>query len=227
MFEDYAAELDRLIPAYADRIVLLKGFEAEIVPHDRYAEIMLGWRKQYGFEYIIGSVHWLDDVIMDYTPASFQEAVRNAGSLERLCLAYYARVEEMVAALDPEVVGHLDLPRKYVRSDADIETPIIRAAAERTLDAIAAKGCILDLNTAGYRKGIGHPYPGPWLMTAARERGIPFCFGDDSHGPHDVGAGIEEARQYLLDHGIDTVTVLTRDETGRVVRQIEPLDVSA
>ena len=223
LFEEYAAEADRLIPAFADRITLLKGFETEVVPHDSYAEVMLGWRKQYGFDYIVGSVHWIGDVIIDYSEATFQQALRGAGGLEALCIAYYEKVIEMVGVLDPEVIGHLDLPRKYVGTDAEIETPAIRAAAERALDAIAEQGGILDLNTAGYRKGLGHPYPGPWLVGAARERGIPFCFGDDSHGVRDVGAGIDDARRYLLAQGIGTVTVLTRGATGNIVRRVEAL----
>lgn len=78
-----------------------------------------------------------------------------------------------------------------------------------------AYGCILDLNTAGWRKGLDTPYPAPWPVRRAREMQIPFCFGDDSHGPELVGAGMDEARDYLLSNGVTTVTVLRRD--GNVV----------
>ena len=44
------------------------------------------------------------------------------------------------------------------------------------------------------RKGLGHPYPARHIVRTAMEMGIPFCFGDDSHGPAQVGAGIADAR---------------------------------
>ena len=50
LFSAYAAELDRLIPAYAGRLEVLKGFEAEMVPEDRYAVLTRGWRESLGFE---------------------------------------------------------------------------------------------------------------------------------------------------------------------------------
>ena len=71
--------------------------------------------------------------------------------------------------------------------------------------------CILDLNTAGYRKGLGVPYPAPWLVKRAHLLGIGFCFGDDSHSPADVGAGLEPARSYLLQNGVDHITTLTAE----------------
>ena len=44
--------------------------------------------------------------------------------------------------------------------------------------------------------------------------GIGFCFGDDSHGPAQVGARIDDARDYLLANGVGEVTVLTRTENS-------------
>ena len=52
--------------------------------------------------------------------------------------------------------------------------------------------------------------------------GIGVCFGDDSHGPDQVGAGIEEARFYLLDNGISEIRTLAK-EGDRVVRRSVPL----
>jgi histidinol phosphatase-like PHP family hydrolase len=48
----------------------------------------------------------------------------------------------------------------------------------------------------------------------ARDLGIPVCFGDDSHRAEDVGVGIPEARAFLLDHGVTTITCLRRETSG-------------
>ena len=51
---------------------------------------------------------------------------------------------------------------------------------------------------------------------------IGLCFGDDSHGPAEVGLDLERARSYLLANGVTTLTVLTRDGAG-VGRRVVPL----
>jgi histidinol-phosphatase (PHP family) len=178
----YAAEAKRLQSAYADQIEILAGFEAEVIPDGRYVEVMRGLREQHGLDYLVGSVHWVDGIIIDYTRERFDQAVEAQGGLERLALRYYEIASEMVSNLRPEVVGHLDL--------------------------------VLDINTAGYRKGLGTPYPAPWLLEAARDLGVDVCFGDDAHRVLEVGAGILEAREYLIDHGITEVTVLVREAGG-------------
>lgn len=210
-FEEYAAVLRQLAEEFADRLEVLRGFEIEVVPHDRYASVMTDLRERLGFEYIVGSVHWIDDIVIDYKKPEFDRAAARYGGPEGLAVEYYGRVGEMVAALKPEIVGHLDLPRKFADPPESVETPRVRDAAARALDAIANAGSILDVNTAPFRKGQDMPYPAPWLVEMALARGIPFCFGDDSHRPSDVGGGVPEARRYLLENGADSITYLAHD----------------
>jgi histidinol-phosphatase (PHP family) len=237
-FERYQSALTPLVRELADRLVVLRGFECEVVPSDRYVELMRGYRERTLpdgrplFDYCVGSVHYIDEIPIDGRPEKFIQAVRQAGGLERAAVRYYDKVAEMVAALRPEVVGHLDLIKRNVAAAglnlADLETDAVRRAAVRALEVVGETGGILDLNTAGWRKGLGEPYPAPWLVRQADAMGIGFCFGDDSHRPSDVGAGIDQAAAYLLEQGVRTVTVLTREgdvETGSVVRRTVPLAV--
>ncbi|MGH9340261.1 MAG: histidinol-phosphatase [Acidobacteriota bacterium] len=221
-FQAYPSELQVLVEEFEDRIQILRGFEAEVVPSDRYKQIMLGYRQQFHFEYMVGSVHYVGDFMLDGSAQEFELAMESQGGLEALAAEYYEAVGRMVDDLRPEVVGHLDLIRKNGRSYGPLDTPAIYRAAERTLEAVRAHQCILDLNTAGIRKGLGCPYPVPELVHMADRMGIGFCFGDDSHRPADVGAGIEEARSYLLQNGVGSITVLTRQE-GEIVRRVVEL----
>jgi histidinol-phosphatase (PHP family) len=219
LFEEYARRLDELLPRYADRITLLKGFEAEVIPEDRYTEVMLDLRRRLGFEYMVGSVHWVGGHIIDYRPSDYAAAVAACGGLEKMAIRYYETVAEMVRNLRPEVVGHLDVISCRAPSEAEVSTPPVRKAAHRALEVIRESGAILDVNTGGYRKGLAWPFPAPWLVTAAREMGIPFCFGDDSHRVAHVGAGIEEAREHLLGLGVESVTTLVRGVAGGLERR--------
>ncbi len=219
-FDAYTAEVERLAAEFDDRLTVLRGFEAEVVPTASYREEMLAIRPR--FEYMVGSVHYVDEVQIDGSPEEFETALAAAGGLEPLAVRYYEHVAEMVEALEPEVVGHLDLIRRRAPLDANLETPAITRAAERALEAVRSVDAILDLNTAGWRKGLGAPYPAPWLVEKAEAMGIGFCFGDDSHGPADVGAGVEDARAYLLENGVTRIRRLNRID-GTIVKEWVPL----
>lgn len=213
-FDAYTKALDTLAKEFEGRLVVLRGFEAEVVPTASYIEEMLGLRKRYGFDFMVGSVHYVDEIQIDGDKADFDTAVERRGGIEPFAVHYYDTVASMVAALRPDVVGHLDLIRRNAPPDAPLDTPEIREAADRALAVIQEHNAVLDLNTAGYRKGLGSPYPAPWLVERAHEMGVGFCFGDDSHGPAQVGEGVEQGREYLLENGVSEIVTLTRGSKG-------------
>lgn len=222
-FERYAETLPTFIEAYADRLEILKGFEIEVVPADRYVHLMQDYRMRYGFEYTVGSVHYVDEISIDGEAEDFQRAMEACGGLEALAVRYYQTVTRMVQALQPEVVAHLDLIRLHGHRYGSVESPSILRAAEETLETVREAGGILEVSTAGYRKGLRDPYPAPWLVQLANRMGIPFCFADDSHCVEHVGFGMAKARQYLLANGVRSVTVLSR-EAGGLARQTVSLE---
>jgi histidinol-phosphatase (PHP family) len=223
-FETYARTIRALAAEFADRMTVLCGFEAEVVPSDRYADLMLDLRRRFRFDYMVGSVHWIDDAIFDYGKEAYDRVVALQGGLERFAIRYYEVVAEMVRAIRPDVVGHIDVIRKHAQPQEAVATAPIRRAAARALEALREHDCILDVNTAALRRGLGAPYPAPWLLRAAvRDFGLGVCLGDDSHCAADVGAGIEEAREYLLRNGVHTLTTLARGSAG-FVRKVVPLE---
>lgn len=222
-FHAYAKRAAELVESMAGRLVVLRGFETEAVPSDRYVEIMRSYRERYAFDFMVGSVHHVNEIGIDGPMDEHAEALERAGGQEALALQYYADLADMIEALEPDVVSHFDLVRKNAPSEEAVDTPAIRQAAYRALDAARDRGCILDLNLAGYRRCLNRPYPAAWIVERAVELGVPFCFGDDSHSPEQVGAGIEDGRQYLLSHGVRTIAYLTRED-GAIVRKTASLE---
>lgn len=224
-FEGYASAIPALAAEFADRLTVLRGFEAEVVPTASYVERMRGYRARTLpngeplFDYCVGSVHYVEELQIDGEPEEWRRAAEALGGPEALAVRYYATVAAMVEALRPEVVGHLDLIKKnIVRAGYKrelLEGAPVQKAAREALESVRAYGAILDLNTAGWRKGLGEPYPAPWLVVLAQEREIPFCFGDDSHRPSQVGEGLAAGREYLLGLGVSTVTCLTKQGERR------------
>jgi histidinol-phosphatase (PHP family) len=221
-FDSYVAEAKSLAAEFADRIEILVGFESEVVPTKGYREDSRSLRSKYSLDYQVGSVHYVSETQIDGSIAEYEQILDASDGLEGLAVRYYDSVTDMVEQLQPEVVGHLDLIRRYAPLDADLRTPPINAAVLRALEAIKESGSILDLNTAGWRKGLGDPYPRPWLVQQADQMGIGFCFGDDSHKADQVGDGIDRARNYLLELGVTTIQALARSD-GEITRYTVPL----
>ncbi|MER3401759.1 MAG: hypothetical protein C4337_00260 [Armatimonadota bacterium] len=226
-FDAYARTIRTLAQEYEGRLTVLCGFETEVVPPASYAQWVAHYRQQYGFDYCVGSVHHLDGVDMssESLPA-FRQVVEGYGGMAETAIAYYRKVAEMVQQVRPEVVAHLDLIRlaaHRIGRETEVATPAVQQAAEETLSVIREVGSFVEINTAGWRKGLRTPYPDQWVVQLGARMGILFCIGDDSHSTRQVGFGLEQARAYLLQNGVRTVHFLNRRD-GVIVRESAPLE---
>lgn len=222
-FQAYASASAAAVEAYRDRIEVLRGLEAEVVPADSYATDTQRLRARFQFDYVVGSVHWVDDQPIDVSPGHFATAVERAGGLPALLARYYDDLAAMVEALRPEVLGHFDLPRLFSEGEPAHEDARVRAARSAALELIGRHGALLEVNTAGIRKGLGSPYPVSAVLIEGRDLGVRFTLSDDSHHVDHVGAGLAEGRAHLLSAGVTTVWRLRRTEQGAIERIEVPL----
>lgn len=221
-FREYSTHMDRAIPQWQDRMTVLKGLEIEVVPDATWLEDMTRLRTEGNFDYVVGSVHYVHDIPIDETPENFTRAIERSGSMEQLALDYYDLVLDMAEKLKPEVLGHPDLIRKLGDDFGYEETPAVRQRLERLAALAHRHGCLFDVNTYPLRKGKPNPYCSPFILSLARQEGVGLCFGDDSHSIDTVGAGLPEARRYLLEHGIEELSFLNRVD-GEVRQDSVPL----
>jgi histidinol-phosphatase (PHP family) len=127
--------------------------------------------------------------------------------------AYFAAVADMVATLRPQIVGHLDLIRKFDGPAADFAAdvwPLI----DRALETICNVEAALDVNAAPARKGLGPVYPLPAILKRARQLNIRVTLGDDSHAVADVGVGLGACLQAITAAGYDQVSYLVHCDDG-------------
>jgi histidinol-phosphatase (PHP family) len=210
LFEAYLVEAVRLQAEFAGRLDVWVGFEAEVVPEESWWEWAQEWRGRPGVQFVVGSVHFVGGSSVDGPVEELAGLVERMGSIEAVAVEYYRGVGEMVRRLRPDIVGHLDLIRKNGRWLGDVETARVRDEVSGLLEEMASMGedaPSLDLNVAGWRKGLPAPYPAPWVVRRANELGLAFTLGDDSHGPDDVGVGLDRGRAYLLSQGVRSVRV--------------------
>ena len=209
-FASYVAEARRLQSAYADQLEILLGAEVEIVPEATFDAEAATLRDRHNLDYIVGGVHWVNEMPFDTSREDFNTAVASVGGLEPFLLRYYDLLAVMIDRVQPEVVGHLDVPRIYAPNVASLsQSAFVTLKIDAILDRIAAGGMLLEINTSALRKGLSEPYPASWIVKRARDAGIRFTLSDDSHSVPQVGAHISEGRDYLLTHGIESIHALT------------------
>ncbi len=202
-FRDYFAECRTLAEKYAGRIEIMTAFETET--HEGSEAQVKKLVDELRPDYLVGSVHHVAGHCIDYDAEHFQRAVEAAGGLVKLYCAYFDVQYDMLRALEPAVVGHFDLIRKF---DADYQRTLQYAAVwermERNLNFIAEKNLILDFNLRGFDRAM-EQYPSMPALRAAIERGIAIVPGDDSHGVKSVGRNYVRGVSILLEMGVDTL----------------------
>jgi histidinol-phosphatase (PHP family) len=208
-FERYVLEALALRERYADQIEILVGFETERLPPESWTEHMQALRASAPFDYIVGSVHDVDGHFIDYKPDQTRALAAALGGVEALQLLYFDAVADLVQKMRPEVVGHLDLIRKFEPEGA-VFSPRVFKRIERVLEAVHAHHSVLDVNCGAYRRGLGPVYPAPNILRRAREMGIPATLGDDSHGVSSVGVGLDACMKALAEAGYTEAHYLSR-----------------
>ncbi|KAF7342229.1 Histidinol-phosphatase [Mycena venus] len=227
-FELYLAEAHRLKALYAPQIRLLVGLETEYITTldlDSLAALLGRHRGQ--VEYLVGSVHHVNAIPIDFDLVTFQRAV---GSIDGavtskdcafLC-AYFDAQYELLHRFNPEVVGHLDLCRLYNPTLQLSEYPEALERATRNILYAISYGALFEINAAALRKNWSTPYPGPELLQIILQHGGRLTLSDDSHGPHAVGLNYGRLPEYIQRAGIKELWFLEHSDTpnasGRNVR---------
>jgi hypothetical protein len=76
------------------------------------------------------------------------------------------------------------------------------------LQALAAAGKIVELSTAGWRRGLGAPFPAPWILRRCRDLGIRVTPCTDAHHPEQIAYRYADALALLRETGYREVAVL-------------------
>ena len=202
-FTRYMAHARELQKAYASQITLYIGFETETYT-GAYACIE-NLIKTFAPDYIVGSVHHVNDTGIDWTAEAYNQVARQLGGRDALYEAYFDTQYEMISRLKPQVVGHFDLVRIYddAYSQRILKEPIW-SRIQRNLDLIKRLGLIMDLNVRALYKGAGEPYISRPILKQAQVLGVPVVPGDDSHGVATVGIHVDDGIQLLQEIGFDT-----------------------
>jgi histidinol-phosphatase (PHP family) len=166
-------------------VVLRIGVEVDYFP-ETAAAVSQQIRMQ-DLDYVIGSVHFVDNFPID-EDAEHWEALAVA-ERDEMWRRYWERIVLLAESGWCDVVGHLDLPKKFwYRPSRDLKEEEGRALA-----AVAAAGLAIELNTNGWNKPVAEAYPSLSLLRQAQMRGVPVMISADAHRPEEVVQHFERA----------------------------------
>jgi histidinol-phosphatase (PHP family) len=226
LLPEYLQTARRLQNTYRDRIELLVGLEVDYIP-----EIISPASAQIGalkLDFTVGSVHFIGRLAdgqlwcADGAAEELEQGITESfgGDVRRAVEAYYRLMAALVSSAPPDIVGHFDVVKKNNRDSKYFseQTDWYRSAVGRTLEAVAASPCILEVNTGGIVRGTsGALYPSEWILAECLKREIPVMINSDAHKPEQLDGHYREAAAILKEIGFKELTQIGREGRRKVV----------
>ncbi|MCC8066859.1 MAG: histidinol-phosphatase HisJ family protein, partial [Clostridiales bacterium] len=209
----YFPKLEQLRKMHQDKIQIGIGMEFGIMSH--LPDALSTLNQTFPFDYIIASLHFVRG--MDpYYPEFF------AGRSERECYEEFFRVEyetlQLFAPQDYDTLGHMDYvvrygPNRNLRYSyaayADCIDPILRYVIEHDK--------CLELNTGGFKYGLGEPNPCTDVFRRYRELGGELVtIGSDAHAPEHLCYCFDKAAALLESLGFQYYTVFEQRKRRQI-----------
>ncbi len=203
----YFTRLDELEKKYRDKIKLLKGIELGLRPYlsDRYETLI----TSYPFDFVIGSSHLAND--MDpYQSEYWADITEEEGHR----IYFQSIVDNIKSYQNFDVYGHLDYVIRYgPTKNQNYRYQMYQDLLDEALNLLIASDKGIELNTAGFKYGLGQPHPHPDLIKRYLELGgNTITIGSDGHRPEHMAYDFDKARELLLSFGVTHYTVFEKRE---------------
>jgi histidinol-phosphatase (PHP family) len=203
-FAAYREEIAALRAQFAGTFPIRWGIELGLQPHVTAENRRV--TSTYPFDFVIGSSHVVHG--MDPYYSRYYEG-RNEENAYR---EYFESIlENLQTDADFDVYGHIDYVVRYgpnrnrfysYAKYADVIDEILRT--------LISKGKGIELNTAGFKYGLGHPNPTEAILARYRELGGEILtIGSDAHAPEHVAYDFTKVTEILQQTGFRYYTVFT------------------
>lgn len=190
--EEYFRHLLSLKEIYSDRIHLAIGIELGLQPYlsKKHHNLIFS----HAFDFVIGSIHLVNQ--RDPYYPSFYEGRRE----EEAYLEYFqCALQNLKAYSNFDVFGHLDYVVRYgPNKNRDYSYRKYKELLDEILRALIKKDIGLEVNTGGFRYGLGAPNPCREIICRYRELGGKIVtLGSDAHEPGYLAYEFDKAAELL------------------------------
>ena len=212
--QEYLKEMRNLKEKYKDKIEVYIGIEA-----DFYTGYDKNTDKEMGFDFRIGSVHYIKDKVkdeyycVDNTPEILAYGIKNYdnGNEKTFIEAYYDNIIEMLHKQSPNIIGHLDLVKKFNKNNKyfDENADWYKNKVEEVLNEIAKTDAIVEINTGGMSRGwTDTPYPSIFILERILEKNIPITLSSDVHSVENIDYYFKESIEIARKVGFKSLKIM-------------------
>ena len=201
-------------------VKLRTGLEVDWFPEvERHIEEVI---REHHLDYVLGSMHYVRGVDIGsrrHSPAFFL-----GRPLVDALDIYYEDWGRAVESGLFDVMAHPDYFRKYLglTHQMPVSWEDYGSRVFEAIDRVKSHDVGIEVNSSGWRHGIGDVYPVKGFLRAAREAGVEkVTVGSDCHRTGDLGLNTLRAAERLREEGYDYICVFK----GRRNRKISLSDV--
>ncbi len=200
----YFKEMEGFCRQFDGRLPIRIGVEIGLQP---YLEGLLPKIiREYPFDFVIGSSHWVNGED-PYYPEYFVGKIEDEAYRE-----YFESILENLALFDCfDVYGHLDYIVRYgPNTNRYYSYEKFADVIDEILQILIQRGKGIEINTGGFKYGLGHPNPTEAIIRRYREMGGEIItIGADAHKPEHVAFDFGKVTGILKDAGFRYFTVFS------------------
>jgi histidinol-phosphatase (PHP family) len=213
-YEKYSHDLQKARQLFEEKLCIRKGVEVDY--QSRFEEQIRSWLQGKEFDFIIGSVHYVDGELI------------NQQLLTTKNLAYvYARYfDELIRSIKSrlfDVVGHLDIVRKYAIPRRNVRSAVNYASGIRTiLKETINQGLYLEINSKPSLPGQGSIITMPSRETIRKYidyGGRLISVGSDAHSTRELSLGVQNTLNFLENLNESEVSLLFEKEKTMQIKK--------
>lgn len=198
----YDETIHQLQQQYQNRLPIRFGIEIGLQPHltKRHQEIL----SAHDFDFVIGSSH----VVHGFDP--YYPAYYDGKTEQEAYLEYFTSILENIQAFsDFDVYGHIDYVVRYgPNRNAQYSYAAYADIIDEILRLLIQKGRGIEINTGGFKYGLGHPNPTEEILSRYRELGGEIItIGADAHKPEHIAYDFAKVPDILKAAGFRYYTV--------------------
>ncbi len=199
----YHRDIAEMQREYGDKIKIFCGIEQDYYSHVEAS----------GFDYIIGSVHYLKRgkfYSVDHSEEVFLKSVEEGfgGDIYAFAEEYYSLVGDIVEKTGADIIGHFDLVSKFNEGDKvfDTKNPRYVAAYMGAIEKLIKTKKPFEINTGAISRGCRKtPYPHSDIIKEIASRGGKFILTSDSHHRDTLGFEFDKWREFAEKLGAEII----------------------
>ena len=202
-YEAYYSRFLQLKEKYSSKILLTLGVEIGLGTDLK--ETIAEFVKKMPFDFIIGSIHGVDS-----DDDLYQQTFFSGKSKDEAYLRYYQHLLNCIKTTGNfNVVGHFDYVSRYATCEnPQHEYTDYKSIVDEILSELIRRGKGIELNTSGFRYGLGQVHPKIEFLKRYKELGGEILtIGSDAHNKECICQNFDKAYEMLELAGFKYVTV--------------------